>query len=461
MSRRLLASYLALTFVVLVALEVPLAIVNTRNERQDLTAKVERDAFAAASLAEDALQAGKSAPELQKLALRYRRDTGGRLVIVDRRGQSLADSHPTTKEERNFASRPEIKAALRGTVSTGIRPSETLHQNLLYAAVPVASSGVVFGAVRITYPTSTLERRVTRYRLALLAVGLIVLAAAALVGELLSRSFTRPLQRLEAVSARIGGGELSARASERDGPPEIRRLAVELNRTTTKLAALLTAQEQFVADASHELRTPLTALRLRLENEDTRAALVEVERLTRLVDELLALARADGAAGRAEEVSLDDVVRQRIELWEPLAAEQGVRLVAAGADGRVHAGRARVEEVLDNLLSNAIDASGDGTTVTVSARGTELHVIDEGPGLSTEQRLRAFDRFWRASVTPGSGLGLAIARRLVELDGGTIELAEASSGGIDAVVRYPRALSPGHGVSIRGRASGLSSGTSS
>jgi signal transduction histidine kinase len=460
-SRRLLASYLALTFVVLVALEVPLAIVNTRNERQDLTAKVERDAFAAASLAEDALQAGKSAPELQKLALRYRRDTGGRLVIVDRRGQSLADSHPTTKQERNFASRPEIKAALRGTVSTGIRPSETLHQNLLYAAVPVASSGVVFGAVRITYPTSTLDRRVTRYRLALLAVGLIVLAAAALVGELLSRSFTRPLQRLEAVSARIGAGELSARASERDGPPEIRRLAVELNRTTTKLAALLTAQEQFVADASHELRTPLTALRLRLENEDTRAALVEVERLTRLVDELLALARADGAAGRAEEVSLDEVVRQRIELWEPLAAEQGVRLVAAGADGRVHAGRARVEEVLDNLLSNAIDASGDGTTVTVSAHGTELHVIDEGPGLSTEQRLRAFDRFWRASVTPGSGLGLAIARRLVELDGGTIELAESPSGGIDAVVRYPRASSTGHGVSVRGRASGLSSGTSS
>lgn len=461
MSRRLLASYLALTFVVLVALEVPLAVVNTRNERQDLTAKVERDAFAAASLAEDALQSGKSAPELQKLALRYRRDTGGRLVIVDRRGQSLADSHPTTKGERNFASRPEIKAALNGTVSTGIRLSETLHQNLLYVAVPVASSGAVFGAVRITYPTSTLDRRVTRYRLALLAVGLIVLAAAALVGELLSRSFTRPLQRLEAVSARIGGGELSARASEREGPPEIRRLAVELNRTTTKLAALLTAQEQFVADASHELRTPLTALRLRLENQDTGAALVEVERLSRLVDELLALARADGPAGRAEEVSLDEVVRQRIELWEPLAAEQGVRLVAAGADGRVHAGRARVEEVLDNLLSNAIDASGDGTTVTVSAHGTELHVIDEGPGLSTEQRLRAFDRFWRASVTPGSGLGLAIARRLVELDGGTIELAEASSGGIDAVVRYPRALSTGHGVSFRGRASGLSSGTSS
>jgi len=438
-TRRLLASYLALTFVVLVALEVPLGIVNARNERQDLTAKVERDAFAAGSFAEDALQSGGGTPpELQGLALRYLRDTGGRLVIVDRRGQSLADSHPTTPAERNFASRPEIRSALRGTVSTGIRPSETLHQNLLYVAVPVASSGRVYGAVRITYPTSTLESRVRRYRLALVAVGLIVLAAAALVGELLARSITLPLRRLEAVSARIGGGELAARGSERDGPPEIRRLAAELNRTTTKLAALLTSQEQFVADASHELRTPLTALRLRLESGDTGAALLEVERLTQMVDELLALARADSAAGAADDVSLAEIVEQRIELWEPLATEQGVRLLSAGEGGHVHAGRARVEEVLDNLLSNAIDASRQGATVTVEARAPELHVIDEGPGLSAEQRVRAFDRFWRASATPGSGLGLAIARRLVELDGGTIELTQASSGGVDAVVRYVR-----------------------
>lgn len=439
MTRRLLASYLALTFVVLVALEVPLGIVNARNERQDLTAKVERDAFAAGSFAEDALQSGGGTPpELQGLALRYLRDTGGRLVIVDRRGQSLADSHPTTSGERNFASRPEIRSALRGTVSTGIRPSETLHENLLYVAVPVASSGRVFGAVRITYPTSTLDRRVKRYRLALVGVGLIVLAAAALVGELLARSITLPLRRLEAVSARIGAGDLAARGSERDGPPEIRRLAAELNSTTTKLAALLTSQEQFVADASHELRTPLTALRLRLESGETAAALLEVERLTQMVDELLALARADSAAGLADDVSLTEIVEQRIALWEPLATERGVRLRSAGEGGHVHAGRARVEEVLDNLLSNAIDASTQGATVTVEARAPELHVIDEGPGLSAEQRVRAFDRFWRASASPGSGLGLAIARRLVELDGGTIELTQASSGGVDAVVRYVR-----------------------
>jgi signal transduction histidine kinase len=96
-----------------------------------------------------------------------------------------------------------------------------------------------------------------------------------------------------------------------------------------------------------------------------------------------------------------------------------------------------VEQVLDNLLSNALDASPPGTTIVVAVRDGLLHVIDEGEGLSSEQRDRAFDRFWRASKAPGSGLGLSIARRLVELDGGTIELRGASTGGVDAVVRYP------------------------
>src|SRR5581483_2356914 len=235
-----------------------------------------------------------------------------------------------------------------------------------------------------------------------------------------------------------GAGELDARAREDDGPPEVRRLAGELNQTTAKLAALITSQEQFVADASHELRTPLTALRLRLENGETEPALDEAERLARLVDELLALARVDVSASPPEAVDLDDVVMGRVELWEPLASERGVRLAASTHGTVVRAGRARVEQVLDNLLSNAIDASPDGASITVSAAGHEVHVIDEGPGLTPEQRSRAFDRFWRASASPGSGLGLSIARRMVELDGGQIELRAAATGGVDAVVRYPR-----------------------
>ena len=357
-------------------------------------------------------------------------------MIVDRRGRSIADSQPTTPTERSFGTRPEVAAALRGQTVSGIRRSRTLGTGLLYVAVPVASSGVVHGAVRVTYPTSTLDARVNRYRFALLGVGIVVLLAAAALGLLLARSFARPLRSLERVAARVGEGDLEARASERAGPPEIRRLAGELNRTTAKLSSLLGSQEQFVTDASHELRTPLTALRLRLENGDTDAALREADRLGRLVDELLALARADAPGAPATDVDLAEVAVRRVEQWEPLAAEYGVRLSASGDGGVVHAGGARVEQVLDNLLSNAIDASPRDAQIVVAVRGSELHVIDEGPGLTAEQRARAFDRFWRASNEPGSGLGLAIAKRLVELDDGEIELRAAAGGGVDAVVRY-------------------------
>jgi signal transduction histidine kinase len=322
---------------------------------------------------------------------------------------------------------------------TGIRSSKTLHGRLLYVAVPVASAGKVFGAVRITYPTSALDHRVNRYRLALVGVGGIVLAAAAMLGLLLARSFARPLSRLESVAARVGAGDLTARARADDGPPEVRRLAAELNRTTAKLAALLTSQEQFVADASHELRTPLTALRLRLENGEMEAALLEAERLARLIDELLALARIDASAIAPETVDLMSIVERRLELWEPFAAEHGVRLTSSGDGADVRAGAARVEQVLDNLLSNAIDASPRGAEIEIAVRLRELHVIDQGEGLTEEQRARAFDRFWRVGTGSGSGLGLAIAKRLVELDGGSIELREAPSGGIDAVVSYPSA----------------------
>jgi signal transduction histidine kinase len=436
-TRRLLASYLALTIVVLLALEVPLAIVNARNERNDLTAKVERDAFVAASLAEDALQSGGVTRHLTKFVLTYQTQTGGRVVIVDRQGRSIADSHPTVAGETVFSTRPEIAAALRGNTVSGIRNSETLDKKLLYVAVPVASGGQVFGAVRITYPTSTLDRRINHYRLALVAVALTVLAVAALIGLLLARSISKPLRRLESIAARIGAGDLGARASERDGPPDVRRLAGEFNRATAKLAALLRSQEQFVADASHELRTPLTALRLRLENGDTEAALVETERLAGLVDELLELARADASGDAADDLALGEIVERRVDLWSALAEERGVRLEAWTDGGTIRAGEGRVVEVLDNLLSNALDATPAGSTICVTADGGELHVIDEGDGLTTDQRERAFDRFWRASKAPGSGLGLSIARRLVELDGGTIELRNASTGGIDAVVRYP------------------------
>lgn len=453
MTRRLLLGYLGVTLFVLVALEVPLGVQNARTERRDLVAKVAHDATAIASDAEDAVQS-KSPAQLAgvaKISYDYSLRTGARVVIVDKRGYALVDTSQRVSGTESFASRPEIKAALQGNYPSGVRRSATLNTQLLYVAVPIAANGVVHGAVRITYPLSTVDARILRYWLLLAAIGATVLVAAGLIGLSLARFVTRPLRGLEDAAAAVGEGDLDARAPEGSGPPEVRSLAVVFNETVAKLGQLLRSQDEFVADASHELRTPLTALRLRLESldrgldadgqRDVDAALHEVERLAQMVEGLLALARADAGTTPAARVDAAVVVRERVANWRALADERGLSLVAeANGSVPVRVSSQRLAQVLDNLVANALDHAPEGTTVTVTASTAgpraEMHVRDEGPGMTSEQRARAFDRFWRAgSGHGGSGLGLAIVRRLVEADEGEVELADAPGGGLDAVVR--------------------------
>jgi signal transduction histidine kinase len=443
-TRRLLVGYLGLTLFVLVALEVPLGLQNQRTQRRDLERKIEHDATVLASVAEDGVQTG-SRPQLTtaaRFAYSYAGSSGARVVIVDKRGLALIDTSAGVAGAESFASRPEIAAALRGNVASGTRYSSTLRRNLLYVAVPVASGGAVHGAVRVTFGTSAVDSRVVRYWLLLAAIAAVVLAAAALVGVRLARFVTRPLRGLERAAAAVGAGDLDVRAPELEGPPEVRSLARVFNETVVKLSQLLHSQSDFVADASHELRTPLTALRLQLENGDVDNALREAERLGDLVEGLLALARADAGAAPATVVDVAAIARERGAHWRPLAEECGVT-VAAPADGeRVHVRAAadRVVQVIDNLLANALDAAPSGSAVSVSVAAgrpwVELRVRDEGPGMTAEERARAFDRFWRVDHgSSGSGLGLAIVRRLVEADAGEVELVDAPGRGLDAVVR--------------------------
>jgi len=440
-TKRLLLTYLGLTLLALVVLEVPLGLVNRRNERSDLVTKVERDASFLAAFSEDALENKTQPRALGVAALKYRQDSGGRVVIVNLKGVAIIDTDPPTGGPRTFATRPEIVAALHGNVSTGTRYSKTLHRNLLYVAVPASSGSRVTGAVRITYATSQVDARIRRYWLMLLAIGGIVLAAAALVGLRFARWVSAPLGHLENVAAAAGAGDLGVRADE-TGPPEVRSLAATFNHMIGELEQLVRSQEEFVADASHQLRTPLTALRLRLENigaeatgsgqADLERALEEVERLSRLVAGLLALARAE--VSPPERVDLAALVAKRTEAWSALTDERRVRL-EVDVRGSALVGPDRFGQALENLLANALAVSPEDSTITISGSGAELHVLDQGPGMTAEERERAFDRFWRGGRSGvGSGLGLSIVRRLVEIDGGTVELREAPGGGLDAVV---------------------------
>lgn len=451
MTRRLLLSYLSITVLVLLLLEVPLGIVYSRREHDRFAAAAALDAGVLASFYEDVLEHGTPAEAAP--ADSYARRTGARVVVVDDAGVSIVDTDDEVP--RDFSSRPEIRTALDGRRSSGDRRSETLDADLFYSSVPVASGGVVHGAVRLTLDSHEVSERVSTVWWALAAAAAVVLSVVAGVGWVLARSVTRPVRELRAAANRYAEGDLRPRPSPRSAPPELVELADSLGSMARRLDELLVEQRAFLADASHQLRTPLTSIRLRLENlqarlpdadaDEVAAITRETERLTAIVADLLRLARADEPASRVA-VDLGAITRDRVDTWQAVAEAEGVELVLHAEPGPMWvttvAGTA--EQVLDNLLDNAVRASTSGdqvdVTVDVVEEGVRLVVADQGPGLTDDQKLLAVQRFWRGdrSEGGGTGLGLAIVEQLAERSGGALRLRDAHAGGLRAEVVLPR-----------------------
>ena len=452
MTRRLLLGYLITAVVVLLVLEVPLAIFYQQRETGRLAMDVERDATVLASYYEEPLEQGT--PPNPTPAEAYAKRTGVRVVVVDKAGTSLIDT--AGPAGRDFATRPEIKTALSGARAEGTRHSDTLNADLLYVAVPVASGVNVFGAVRLTLDTQEVDALVRRYWLGLIAVAVVVLIAMAGIGWAIARSVTRPLRHLNAAAARFATGDLSTTDPDPGAPPEIAALEATMNTMAQRLERLLAEHRDFVADASHQLRTPLTALRLRLENlqsasgapddaEDLTAAIDETNRLAGLVGDLLQFARTEDTAA-PETVDLVQLAADRVDTWSAIADVADVTLGFTSPHGPVlvSAVPGSVEQILDNLIDNAITAAPPGTHVSVSVAGGrtdhQFTIADEGPGLSDDLKARALDRFWRSDHSvPGTGLGLPIAKALAKASGGSLVLHDSPGGGLAVIVTLPAA----------------------
>jgi signal transduction histidine kinase len=246
---------------------------------------------------------------------------------------------------------------------------------------------------------------------------------------------------------------LTSRVTSQRGAPELTSLGRTFNEMAGRLESIVASHRSFVADASHQLRTPLTALQLRLENladsvdgderPEVEAAIKEIHRLSRLVDGLLAIARAEAGSNHPETVDLAVVAGERSGAWEALAAETGIDLtMQAPPIAPARAVPGAIEQILDNLLANALDATPDGGRVEVEVDehdgAWELHVRDQGRGMAPEDLERAFDRFFsKGKPGKGSGLGLAIVQQLATASGGDAVLRPGPEGGIDAVVRLP------------------------
>ncbi|MGV9642398.1 ATP-binding protein [Streptomyces sp. NPDC003514] len=455
MTRRLLLSYLSLTMLVLLGLEVPLGYFYARGEISRFTGDGRHSAELLAQALEVRVEQ-RAASDIPELVADFIDGNGSHVIVVDDRGKVLADSDKATAVGTDLSAEPDIAAALRDRSLSTTREDRVVQGDAFTVTVPGSSGSVVRCVVRVSYPVAPVTAKIHGIWMTLGLIGLGVLVAVAAIAFALAHWVTGPVRALERATAELADGSLKAPPTTSQGPPELRRLADTFTRTAARLQHLLQAQRAFASEASHQLKTPLTALRLRLENFepylDPRAhdsldeAVGEVERLGRMVHGLLALARLENSATAPEATDLDAVVADRAGTWTAFAAEHYVDIVVTGDPaGQVWAVPGALEQVIDNLLSNALRVAPPGTAITLATRrsgdqrsdAVELHVIDQGPGMTESERERAFDRFWRAadSYHEGTGLGLPIVRQLTRAGGGDVVLEAAPGGGLDAVVR--------------------------
>jgi two-component system OmpR family sensor kinase len=365
--------------------------------------------------------------------------TGGALFVqvVDRSGRIVARSGGLGG--RLLPAGAPLRAALGARRAASFGDDKLGPDPIRVYAAPLGELGggsAAGGAVIVAGTTSDIHETLDRTRRLVLLCALAAAALAALTATLLTRRALRPLGRLSSGARKI---ERTGDASERLPVPATRDEVGELARTLNAMLASLErareSEQRFVADASHELRTPLTALRgnaayvARHGAEPGVLADIEADaaRLASLLDDLLALAREDAAApAQGEALDVGELVR------EIAATDENAEVVVEpGAEAAaVRAEPVALQRAVSNLVRNARThgPAGGLITITVALAGAgdgaraRVIVADEGPGLTADEAVQAFERFWRGpgARSGGSGLGLAIVRAIAERHGGTI-----------------------------------------
>ena len=375
----------------------------------------------------------------------------GRVLVVNRSGTVLSDSGSPGSVGSNYSSRPEIAAALSGESYQRQRSSKTLGAEILATSDPVVRGNRTIGAVRITQSVQAVHSAVNRSLLGLGLLSALVLAFALVFGAVIANQIARPIRRLEVSARRFATGGSEAEA-ELIGSSEQRSLAQSFNEMTARVGRLLRSQRDFVANASHQLRTPLTGLRLRLEGltEDSdpadraelEAGLREVDRLSKMVDELLVLSRAGEIDVPGEELDLTELAGEAYERWLGAVGDRSL-VLEEPAEGipPVFCARADFERAIDALVENAANYSPPKSKITIEVSSGTIRVLDEGEGLEPGEEELVFERFARGRSgrqgVRGTGLGLAIARELIQQWHGTVTLSSRRPVGVVATLALP------------------------
>ena len=328
--------------------------------------------------------------------------------------------------------------------------------------VPVKPKGEPPAVIQIAVPMTDLQESLEHLRLLLFVTIPLALFITALAAYVITRLAFRPMLGMVETSNRITAKNLHERLTLPAANDEVRLLGETLNRMIGRIDAAFNSQRQFVADASHEIRTPLTVICSELEyaaqrvtdpsvKESIQTSLSEIDRLTKLSDDLLLLAKLDADQLQLDRrpVRLDELLTECVQRVSGIAEKKNIRLrITIGDIAETRADRDKMKSIILNLLDNAVKYSPSGTVVVASLalkpgeKGRVLlAVTDEGPGIPEEALPHIFKRFYRIDPSrtggEGSGLGLAIVERLVELHGGTVSVRSTEGKGSEFTVELP------------------------
>lgn len=402
---------------------------------------------------------------------------GGRILVMDMDGKVLADSQSLQNGVRLNLS--EVASILSGELSTdagfhllsvegqtqqGSWSDLFVRRDLSRIWVGYFTARIVYGGrpVGVLLYSSTVQDlvdRITGLRDQMLLYFLVAAVVVVVLAFFVSRWVTRPIASLTRGIERVGQGDFSGRV-EVKGRSEMARLARAFNEMSQKVETLDQSRNQFVSNASHELKTPLTTMKILLESliyqEDMDPALraefmedinKEIDRLTMIIGDLLTLVQIDSKKMklRREMMKLSDVVREAARRLRPLAEEHGLELaVSISEEGSMFADSAKIQQVVYNIIDNAIKYTPEGgqVRVTLSRSGKDamLKIADSGVGIPQEDIPHIFDRFYRVDKarsrdTGGTGLGLSIVQQIVRLHGGSVTVeSEVGKGSVFTIL---------------------------
>ena len=439
-----------------------------RNQQIDarlnyLSSQAEEIAYLAGNLSGDSLmdtirdRDSATRTYLNRMSARVSEEFDAFIVVMDQNGNSMVYDQARDTNDTEFLeslNSEEITGAFRRILSgeTIRMRSEGGEDPTFTVGVPFTMGNKAAGAVFIRTRAQKIESGLGEILWRVVALAAIVLVLSGVVVFLFVRRRMKPLRELETAAATIAEGDFTVQVNEKQGDPELRELSGAFNTMTRKLQGVEAGRREFVANVSHELRSPITSIRGFAEGmadgvipegdqpKYLRLVADESRRLSGLIDDLLALSRLerDDAKPETSVFDINEMLRRAVivRMNDLEAKNIDVSCEFEEDSCTVRADSDRIEQVVVNLLDNAIKFTPEGGTITLESAAkdgiAEITVRDSGCGIAPEDREKIFDRFFTAdrahTAGKGTGLGLSICKRIMEMHGQGIKLLDTESG---------------------------------